>query len=110
MGWLRDTFGRRGGGAPAQPPDAVPLLQRGAAQLREGELEPAAESLERAIRVAGAADAATLSEAHHLLGRAQLGLGRIGAASMSFEAAVRARPDFPEALDEGARVLQELDE
>lgn len=112
MGWLRDTFGRLSGGAPAaQSGDAALHLGRGSELLEQGQFEAAVDSLERALALAKPGDDAVAPDRlHYMLGRAYAALGRLAPASMQFEAAVRARPDFPEALEEGARVLQELEE
>jgi tetratricopeptide (TPR) repeat protein len=113
MEWLRDTLGRLRGGAPApESGDAALHLNRGSALLDEGRFEDAANSLEKALAAALAkpVEGVAPHQVHYLLGRAYAGLGRPAPASMSFEAAVRARPDFPEALEEGAKVLQDLEE
>jgi tetratricopeptide (TPR) repeat protein len=109
MGWLRDTFGRLGGGAAApRPGDAALHLGDGSALLEQGRFEAAAGSLERALVLVAPGDDAA-PQMHYLLGRAYAGMGRWAPASMSFEAAVRARPDFADALEEGARILHELE-
>ena len=110
MGWLRDTVGRLGAGAPAASPgDAASLLSRGSALIGEEQFEPAVEALERAVAIARPGDGTEPHALQYLLGRAYAGLGRWAPASIHFEAAVRAKADYPEALDEGARVLGELE-
>jgi len=109
MGWLRDTFGRLGGALATQPGDAALHLSEGSALLEQGQFAAAADSLQRALALTRLADGAAPHQVHYLLGRAYAGLGRLAPASMSFEAAVRAKPDFAEALEEGARVLHELE-
>jgi tetratricopeptide (TPR) repeat protein len=108
MGWLRDTLGRLGGGAP-QAGKAAELLAQGSALVAEGRFEEASDQLERAVAAMRPGDGIAPDQLHYLLGRAQAGAGRLAPASMNFEAAVRARPDFAEALEEGARILTELE-
>jgi len=107
MGWLRDTLGRLGGGGPG---DAPLHFSRGSSQLQQGQFGAAADSLERALALATPGDGVPLHEAHFLLGRARVGLGELARAAAGFEAAVRIKPDFAEALEEGARLLQKLEE
>ena len=106
MSWLSDIFGRGG----AQQPDAAAQFARGTALLQEGEFAAAAEHLERAIKRSTPQDGIPVPQAHYLLGRAQAGDGRLAAALLSFESALRAQPDHADALEEGARILQDLDE
>lgn len=109
MGWLRDTFGRRGAAAPALQAAGEPLA-RGKAQLEQGEFAAAAESLEQALAQAKRARDPQLHQLHYLLGRACAGAGRFAPASIHFESALAGDPDFADALEAGAAVLQELEE
>lgn len=112
MGWFQAALQRLGGGAPtAQPGDAPQHVQRGSELLEQGRFEPAIDSLEHALAAALAhpGDGVAPHQVHYLLGRAHAGAGRLAPASTNFEAAVRQKPDFAEALEEGARVLGELE-
>lgn len=106
MGWLRDVLGRTG----AEAGNAALHFTRGAELLEQGQFEQAVQSLERALAQARPGDATPPEQVQYLLGRAHAAQGRLAPASIHFEAAVRARPDFPEALEEGAQVLLELEE
>ena len=136
MGWLRETFGRLGAAAPpawrtlgnealaagklseaarcyeqgvdAHPDDAALRLNLGYALLELGQFPAAAQRLEQALALRRSGDGCAPHEAHYLLGRARVGMGKLEQAFTSFEAATRAQPEFTEALEEGARVLHQL--
>lgn len=136
MGWLRETFGRRGAaaspawrtlgnealaagkldeaarcyeqGVDAHPDDAALRLNLGYALLELGRLPAAAQRLEQALALRRAGDGCAPHEAHYLLGRARAGMGKLEQAFASFEAATLAQPAFAEALAEGTRVLHQL--
>ena len=92
-----------------RPRDAALLLNHGFVLLEQGDFGRAAERLERALALRQPGDGCEPHEALLLLGRAQIGLGRLKDAADSFEAAAIARPDFAEAMEEGAQVLHQLE-
>lgn len=94
-------------GVLADPADASLRLNLGFVLLEQGALQPAVERLQQALDLRRPADAFA-HEALFLLGRAQAALGRADDALRSFEAALRAQPDFAPALEEGARLLHQL--
>jgi tetratricopeptide (TPR) repeat protein len=91
-------------GVAADPADPALRLNLGFALLERGDAAGAAEKLTQAIALRRAADE-FVHEAQYLLGRAQVQLGQHEAALASLQAALAAKPDFPEALEEGARTL-----
>ena len=95
-------------GVVEQPGDAALRLNLGFALLEQGQFAEAAQRLEQAIALRRPGDGCAAHEAHYLLGRACVGLGRTQEAADSFEAAARAQPDFAEAIEEAARALHEL--
>lgn len=94
-------------GVLADPADATLRLNLGFVLLERGEFEPAAARLEQALALRRPDDGFE-EEAHYLLARARAGLGRLAEALRSCEDALRIKPDFPEALQEGVRVLNLL--
>ena len=149
MGWLRDTFGRRGAegggtqaapavvaapeapawktrgnealaagnlaeaarcyeqGVLAQPADASLRLNLGFVLLEQGEFARAAECLQQALQLRRSGDD-FVHDAQFLLGRARAAQGQLAEAALCFDAALRAKPDFAEALEEGIRTLHQL--
>lgn len=95
-------------GVAEQPGDAALRLNLGFALLEQGQFAEAAQRLEQAIALRRPGDGCAAHEAHYLLGRACVALGRTEDAADGFEAAARAQPDFAEAIEEAARALHEL--
>jgi tetratricopeptide (TPR) repeat protein len=93
-------------GVLAQADDASLRLNLGYVLLEQGQWAGAVDRLQQALALARPADGFA-HEAHYLLGRAHAGGGRPQAALASFEAAAKAKPDFPEPLEEGVRVLHQ---
>ncbi|NNU44865.1 tetratricopeptide repeat protein [Ramlibacter sp. B156] len=83
-------------------------LNLGYALLELGQFPAAAQRLEQALALRRPGDGCAPHEAHYLLGRARVGMGRLEHAFASFDAATRAQPEFTEALEEGARLLHQL--
>jgi len=94
-------------GVLADAGDAALRLNLGFVLLELGKWQAASERLAQALALRQPADTFT-HEAQYLLGRAQAGLGRPGPALEAFEAALRARPDFAEPLEEGVQLLHGL--
>jgi tetratricopeptide (TPR) repeat protein len=95
-------------GVALDPQDAALRLNLGFALLESGQFGPAEQRLLQALALRRPEDQ-FLHEAHYLLARAQAGAERLEAALASAEAACRARPDFAEAIEEGARILVRLE-
>lgn len=87
--------------------DASLRLNLGFALLEQGQLGVAAQRLDEALALRRPGDDFA-HECHYLLGRCHDGLGRPAQALRSFEAAVAAQPAFAQALQEGARLLGQL--
>ena len=96
-----------GQGIAEQPGDPALHLNLGFALLEQQQFGAAQESLQRALALRRPGDA-FVHEAQYLLARAQAGCGEPEAALASLQAALDARPDFVEAISEGARLLMQL--
>lgn len=94
-------------GLAADGTDAALRLNLGFVLLEQGQFPAAAERLQQALALRAPSDTFA-HEAHYLLGRAYAALGRLEAAEASFSAALKAAPEFVEALGESARVQQLL--
>lgn len=92
----------------AAPKDAMLRLSLGSVLLEQGQHGPAAVALQQALALRRPDDGMQVQGAQFLLGRAHVALGELRLAVSQFEAAIRAQPDFPEALEEGARTLFHL--
>lgn len=92
----------------AAPKDATLRLGLGSVLLEQGQHGPAAVALQQALALRRPEDGLQVHGAQFLLGRAHVALGELRLAASQFEAAVRTQPDFPEALEEGARTLFHL--
>lgn len=97
-----------GNGVAAAPQDAALHLNLGFALLELGQVDPAEQHLLQALALRRAEDDFA-HEAHYLLARAQAAAGRLEDGLASAQAARRARPDFVEAVEEGARILVRLE-
>lgn len=91
-----------------EPQDAALRLNHGFVLLEQGQFAAAAERLQQALALHRPGDGCAPEDAHFLLGRAQARLGQRAEAAASFAAALQARPEFPEALEEIVRVLDGL--
>ncbi|MEJ6021454.1 tetratricopeptide repeat protein [Ramlibacter sp. PS4R-6] len=94
-------------GAQADPADATLRLNLGFALLEQGDFTAAAERLEQALALRRDGDGVA-ADAHYLLARANAGLSRWDSALRACEQALRSKPDFAEALEEGVRALLAL--
>jgi tetratricopeptide (TPR) repeat protein len=94
-------------GVLADASDASLRLNLGFVLLEQSKFEMAAERLLQALALRRSGDD-FLHEAHFLLGRAYVGLGRETQALRSFELALTLQPRFAEAIEEGIRVLSRL--
>lgn len=92
----------------AEPQDAALRLNHGFVLLEQGRYGPAADRLRQALALRRPGDGCAPEDAHFLLARAQVRLGRAAEAAENFAAALEARPEFPEALAEGVGVLDSL--
>lgn len=95
-------------GIALEPQDAALRLNHGFVLLEQGRLAPAAERLQQALALRRPGDGCAAEDAHFLLARAYVRLGRHAEAADQFAAAVTARPEFREALAEGVGVLDAL--
>lgn len=94
-------------GVEADPQDATLRLNLGFALLEQGDAAAAVERLAQALALRRPGDD-FVHEAHYLLGRAHAQLEQLDQALDGFEAALAAKPDFAEALEEGTRTLHRL--
>jgi tetratricopeptide (TPR) repeat protein len=94
-------------GVLADPSDASLRLNLGFVLLEQGSFEPAAGSLLQALALRRPTDDFA-HEVHYLLGRTYGALGRVPDALQSLEAALAVRPGFVEAVEEGTRLLDQL--
>jgi tetratricopeptide (TPR) repeat protein len=94
-------------GVLAQPADAALRLNLGYVLLEQRQYADAAERLQQALALRRPGDDFA-HEAHYLLGRAEAALQRFGPALASLQAALKASPDFAPAVEEGVRVLHQL--
>lgn len=95
-------------GVEADPASGTLRLNLGFVLLEQGRHAEAAERLEQAVALRRPADG-YLPDAHFLLGRAQAAQDLLEPAFLSLEQAVRLKPDFVEAVEEGARVLHRME-
>jgi tetratricopeptide (TPR) repeat protein len=93
-------------GVLADSVDPTLRLNLGYALLEGGDSPNAANQLTQALALLRPGDEYA-HEIHFLLGRARKGLGQINPALASFEAAVAAKPDFADAMEEALRTLHE---
>lgn len=94
-------------GVQADPADASLRLNLGFVLLEQGQPQAAIECLQQALALRGSGDGFA-HEAHYLLGRAEAAAGRTQAALPALQEALRLQPAFAEALEEGVRVLHQL--
>lgn len=94
-------------GVMAEPAAAALRLNLGFVRLEQGRVAEATHALEQALASRRPGDGCSEHEALYLLGRAQAGAGHPDRALASFEAAVRAQPEFGEAIQEAARSLHQ---
>lgn len=92
--------------AAADPADALAQLNLGFVLLEQGQAQDAQKHLAQAL-VLRRPDQAILHELHYLLGRACRLQGDAVRAIASFEAAVKAQPEFAEPMEELVQVLHE---
>jgi tetratricopeptide (TPR) repeat protein len=95
-------------GVAVDPQDAALRLNLGFALLESGQFGDAEQRLSQALALRRPEDQFA-HEAYYLLARAQAGAERLDTALASAEAACRARPEFAEAIEEGARILVRLE-
>lgn len=94
-------------GSRADPSEPTLHLNLGFVLLEQGACGEAAQRLAQALALGRPGDD-FVPDAHFLLGRAHAAAGRPAEALRSCESAVQAKPDFPEALEEGVRALHAL--
>lgn len=95
-------------GVQAQPASGTLRLNLGFVLLEQGAHAEAAALLEQAIALRRPDDG-YLQDAYFLLGKAQAAQDQLEPAFLSLEQAVRLKPEFVEAVEEGTRVLHRLE-
>lgn len=95
-------------GVQAQPTSGTLRLNLGFVLLEQGAHAEAAALLEQAIALRRPGDG-YLQDAYFLLGKAQAAQDQLEPAFLSLEQAVRLKPEFVEAVEEGTRVLHRLE-